>query len=148
MKTSYTCFCSSIYLFTVSRETAPTELIKQLLVHRVGILVFNFGYSSRRICDVRPLSFLMHSAIPGSGAQSINRWTWSGMTSMSITSKSYMSAVSFIRTLSRSSMPSVKTFRLYFGQKRGTGNYKFYDFCFYIFYQGMEDSFHLSFRSD
>ena len=71
----HTDFWFSIYFLTTSRETLPTEAIKQLRVHRLGSLDLSEGNSFLRSeADSRLRSFT-HCMTPYLGLQSIRRCT-------------------------------------------------------------------------
>ena len=106
-----------MYRLTTSRVTAPTDEINALRVQREGKRLFRDGNSFLRVREDAPLSFRTHSMIPNRGLTSIMRWTWSGMISISRISNRYFSLTSLKISLSRTSIPSVNTRRLYLGQK-------------------------------
>ena len=109
-------FWLSMYLLTTSKETAPTDDIKQLLLQSDGSLDFNFGNILRNSCARKPFSRVTAFLTTKVGGMSIRRWTWSGITSMSrITIPKvlqYWGASSFIFFPIWSS----NTWRRYFGQ--------------------------------
>lgn len=77
--------------------------------------LLSHGNSSRSARDVLPLIAFTALWTPNCGSTSINMWTWSGITSISMMSTPSSAATSAAICLKRSSTPSTSTRRRYFG---------------------------------
>ena len=95
----------------------PVVKMQTELVQSVGSLLFRAGYSFRSTLEVTPFICLTILYIPKVGSQSISRWTWSGMTSISKISAFSSVAMWKSKCFSLSSMPLTRTLRRYFGHQ-------------------------------
>ena len=106
-----------MYCLIISSGAPPTVETKYELVQSVGRRDFNDGNSDRKACEEAPLICLTARLIPYCGSTSIKRCTWSGMTSISITSALISADFCAMSSFKRSAILPTRTLRRYLGHQ-------------------------------
>ena len=106
-----------MYCLIISIGAPPTVETKYELVQSVGRRDFNDENSDRKACEEAPLICLTARLIPYCGSTSIKRCTWSGITSISITSALISAAFCAMSSFKRSAILPTRTLRRYLGHQ-------------------------------